>query len=250
MFHILKITEKNDLKLTDDEIKDLILTNKSQEKLDQILINIEENFIGSKLESLSLEFNLNTKSTKLFEKNNVPEEFLSFNIEEEMFNQNIASLEFFGPYQNDRGEIILFEVDNIEEEKLLSQAQAEDEITRILQLEQAQETILNQLVKYETQAKENNLAEFNSYSLIKRDSSLLPDNLLNNLFSIDLDDPVFVSPQQNGDIYISRLTKIKNSKDLAKKEDIDAAKASLSSINARFYLDSIFKELEADSYIN
>ena len=143
-----------------------------------------------------------------------------------------------------------FEVDNIEEEKLLSQAQAEDEITRILQLEQAQETILNQLVKYETQAKENNLSEFNSYSLIKRDSSLLPDNLLNNLFSIDLNDPVFVSPQQNGDIYIARLTKIKNSKDLAKKEDIDAAKASLSSINARFYLDSIFKELEADSYIN
>ena len=106
------------------------------------------------------------------------------------------------------------------------------------------------MVKYETQAKENNLAEFNSYSLIKRDSSLLPDNLLNNLFSIDLNDPVFVSPQQNGDIYIARLTKIKNSKDLAKKEDIDAAKASLSSMKARSYLDSIFEELEANSYIN
>ena len=249
-FHILKITEKNDLKLTDDDIKDLILTNKSQEKLDQILINIEENFIGSKLETLSLDLNLSTKSTDLFKKNNIPEELLSFNIEEEMFDQNITSLEFFGPYQNDRGEIILFEVDNIEEEKLLTQAQAEEEITRILQLEQAQETILNKLAKYETQANENNLAEFNSYSLIKRDSSLLPDNLLNDLFSVDLNDPVFVSPQQNGDFYVARLTKIKNSKDLAKKEDIDAAKASLNSINARSYLDSIFEELEADSYIN
>ena len=228
----------------------MILTNKSQEKLDQILINIEENFIGSKLETLSLDLNLSTKSTDLFKKNNIPEELLSFNIEEEMFDQNITSLEFFGPYQNDRGEIILFEVDNIEEEKLLTQAQAEDEITRILQLEQAQETILNKLAKYETQANENNLAEFNSYSLIKRDSSLLPDNLLNDLFSVDLNDPVFVSPQQNGDFYVARLTKIKNSKDLAKKEDIDAAKASLNSINARSYLDSIFEELEADSYIN
>ena len=94
------------------------------------------------------------------------------------------------------------------------------------------------------------MIEFNSYSLIKRDSSLLPDNLLNDLFTINLDDPVFISTQENGDIFIARLTKIKNSKNLAKKEDIEAARNSLKSLNARAYLDSFFKELEANSNIN
>ena len=73
---------------------------------------------------------------------------------------------------------------------------------------------------------------------------------MNDLFTINLDDPVFISTQENGDIFIARLTKIKNSKNLAKKEDIEAARNSLKSLNARAYLDSFFKELEANSNIN
>ena len=47
-----------------------------------------------------------------------------------------------------------------------------------------------------------------------------------------------------------RLTKVKNSKNLAKKEDIEAAKNSLKVLNSRSYLDTFFKELESSSYIN
>ena len=61
---------------------------------------------------------------------------------------------------------------------------------------------------------------------------------------------IFISTQENGDIFIVRLTKIKNSKNLAKKEDIEEAKNSLKSLSARAYLDSFFKELEANSNIN
>ena len=86
--------------------------------------------------------------------------------------------------------------------------------------------------------------------MIKRDSSLLPDNLLSDLFTVDLENPVFISSQENGDIYVVRLTKIRNSKNLAKKDDIEAAKNSLKSLNARSYLDTFFKELESNSFIN
>ena len=96
----------------------------------------------------------------------------------------------------------------------------------------------------------NELSDFNSSSLIKRDSSLLPDNLLSDLFTVDLENPVFISSQENGNIYVVRLTKIKNSKNLAKKDDIEAAKNSLRSLNARSYLDTFFKELESDAFIN
>ena len=125
-----------------------------------------------------------------------------------------------------------------------------NEIIKILQLEQAQETIIDELKKYEDKANNNDLSLFNSYSLIKRNSSLLPDNLLNDLFKVDLNMPVFISTQDNGDVYIVRLTKIKNSNDLAKKEDIEAAKNSLQALDARSYLDTFFKELESNSFIN
>ncbi len=248
--HILKVTEKNDLSLSDDEIKEMILSNKSQEKLNDVLINIEDNFLGLKLDVLESEFNLRTEKTNLFEINNLPEDLIPFNVSEELFSQISPSSEFFGPYEDDKGNFLLYEVIDLSEETLLSQSAAESEIIKILQLEQAQETIIDETKKYEDKANNNDLSLFNSYSLIKRNSSLLPDNLLNDLFKVDLDKPVFLSTQENGDVYIVRLTKIKNSKDLAKKEDIEAAKNSLQALDARSYLDNFFKELESNSYIN
>ena len=248
--HILKITEKNEYFLEDAEIEKMIISSKSQEKLNQALINIEDNYLGTKLIELESDFNFKIEKTNLFIKQDIPQDLLSFEILDEIFDQDSPSDEFFGPYENDEGNFILFEVSDLKSETLLSQSEATSEITKILQLEQAQETILEKLNFYEDKARANNLSDFNSYSLIKRDSSLLPDNLLNDLFTINLDDPVFISTQENGDIFIARLTKIKNSKNLAKKEDIEAARNSLKSLNARAYLDSFFKELEANSNIN
>ena len=248
--HILKITEKNEYFLEDAEIEKMIISSKSQEKLNEALINIEDNYLGTKLIELGSDFNFKIEETNLFIKQDIPQDLLSFEILDEIFDQDDPSDEFFGPYENDDGNFILFEVSDLKSETLLSQSEATSEITKILQLEQAQETILEQLNLYEDKARANNLSEFNSYSLIKRDSSLLPDNLLKDLFTINLDDPVFISTQENGDIFIARLTKIKNSKNLAKKEDIEAARNSLKSLNARAYLDSFFKELEANSNIN
>ncbi len=248
--HILKITEKNEYFLEDAEIEKMIISSQSEEKLNQALINIEDNYLGTKLIELGSDFNFKIEKTNLFIKQDISQDLLSFEILDEIFDQDAPSDEFFGPYENDEGKFILFEVSDLKSETLLSQSEATSEITKILQLEQAQETILEQLNLYEDKARVNNLSDFNSYSLIKRDSSLLPDNLLNDLFTINLDDPVFISTQENGDIFIVRLTKIKNSKNLAKKEDIEAARNSLKSSNARAYLDSFFKELEANSNIN
>ena len=248
--HILKITEKNEYFLEDAEIEKMIISSKSQDKLNQALINIEDNYLGTKLIELESDFNFKIEKTNLFIKQDIPQDLVSFEILDEIFDQDSPSDEFFGPYENDEGNFILFEVSDLKSETLLSQSEATSEITKILQLEQAQETILEKLNFYEDKARANNLSDFNSYSLIKRDSSLLPDNLLNDLFTINLDDPVFISTQENGDIFIARLTKIKNSKNLAKKEDIEEARNSLKSLNARAYLDSFFKELEANSNIN
>ena len=248
--HILKVTEKNEFLFSDDEIKEMILADKSQEILDKTLLNIEENYLGLKLDDLKSDLNLKIQKSNQFSKDNVPLEFLSFDVSDEMFDQNNVSSEFFGPYEDESGNFLLFEVRELLQETLLSQSAAQPRITKILQLEQAQDTILQKLEKYEAKANDNKLSDFNSYSLIKRDSSLLPDNLLTDLFTVDLENPVFISSQENGDIYIVRLTKIKNSKNLAKKEDIESAKSSLKSLNSRSYLDTFFRELESNSYIN
>ena len=248
--HILKVTEKNNFLFSDDEIKDMILSNKSQEILNETLLNIEDNYFGFTLDDLSSDLNLKVQKSEEFNKDNLPENLFSFDVSEEIFDQNDVSTEFFGPYEDEIGNFLLYEVREVKEETLLSQSEAEPEIKKILQLEQAQDSILQELEKYEAKANDNELSEFNSYSLIKRDSSLLPDNLLSDLFTVDLDKPVFISSQENGDFYVVRLTKVKNSKNLAKKEDIEAAKNSLKALNSRSYLDTFFKELESSSYIN
>ena len=248
--HILKVTEKNDFLFSDDEIKDMILSNKSQEILNETLLNIEDNYFGFTLDVLSTDLNLKVQKSEEFNKDNLPEDLFSFDVSDEIFDQNDVSTEFFGPYEDEIGNFLLYEVREVKEETLLSQSEAEPEIKKILQLEQAQDSILQELEKYEAKANDNELSEFKSYSLIKRDSSLLPDNLLSDLFTVDLDKPVFISSQENGDFYVVRLTKVKNSKNLAKKEDIEAAKNSLKALNSRSYLDTFFKELESSSYIN
>ena len=248
--HILKITEKNELLLTDSEIEDLILFEKSQLKLDTLLSTIEDSYISSNLNLVSSDLDLKIKETDLFNQSNIPERLLSFDLSEDLLSQTEISNEFFGPFEDGNGNFILYEVAEVKDETLLSLTESEPEIIEILQKEQAQFTILDELKIFEQKAKENKISDFNSYSLIKRDSSLLPDNLLRDLFTVSLDSPVFVSSQDNGDIYVVRLTKIKNSTNLAKKEERTTAKSSLKSLNARSYIESFFKELESSSYIN
>ena len=248
--HILKITEKNELLLTDSEIKDLILFEKSQLKLDTLLSTIEDSYISSNLNLVSSDLDLKIKETDLFNQSNIPERLFSFDLSEDLFSQTEISNEFFGPFEDGNGNFILYEVSEVKDETLLSLSESEPEIIEILQKEQAQITILDELKIFEQKAKENKISDFNSYNLIKRDSSLLPDNLLRDLFTVTLDNPVFVSSQDNGDIYIVRLTKIKNSTNLAKKEERATAKSSLKSLNARTYIETFFKELESSSYIN
>ena len=248
--HILKITEKNELLLTDSEIEDLILFEKSQLKLDTLLSTIEDSYISSNLNLVSSNLDLKIKETDLFNQSNIPERLFSFDLSEDLFSQTEISNEFFGPFEDGNGNFILYEVSEVKDETLLSLSESEPEIIEILQKEQAQITILDELKIFEQKAKENKISDFNSYNLIKRDSSLLPDNLLRDLFTVTLDNPVFVSSQDNGDIYIVRLTKIKNSTNLAKKEERAAAKSSLKSLNARSYIETFFKELESSSYIN
>ena len=248
--HILKITEKNELLLTDSEIEDLILFEKSQLKLDTLLSTIEDSYISSNLNLVSSDLDLKIKETDLFNQSNIPERLFSFDLSEDLFSQTEISNEFFGPFEDGNGNFILYEVSEVKDETLLSLSESEPEIIEILQNEQAQITILDELKIFEQKAKENKISDFNSYNLIKRDSSLLPDNLLRDLFTVTLDNPVFVSSQDNGDIYIVRLTKIKNSTNLAKKEERATAKSSLKSLNARTYIETFFKELESTSYIN
>ena len=248
--HILKITEKNEQVFSKEDVKNQIILTKSSERLNQSLIEIEDNYFGESLDKLSSDLSFSIKSTELITENNLPNNLKSFNVSNEIFSQTDKSDQFFGPYENENGSFLLFELKEIKEESLLSQAEATQEIKEILQLEKARKSILEKSASYEVKAQNNDLSEFNSYSLIKRDSSLLPDNLLTDLFSIDLVKPIFVSTQDNGDIYIVRLTKVKNSTNLAKRDEINSAKESLKTLNSRVYLDTIFKELEEKAYIN
>ena len=141
--HILKITEKNELLLTDSEIKDLILFEKSQLKLDTLLSTIEDSYISSNLNLVSSDLDLEIKETDLFNQSNIPERLFSFDLSEDLFSQTEISNEFFGPFEDGNGNFILYEVSEVKDETLLSLSESEPEIIEILQKEQAQITILD-----------------------------------------------------------------------------------------------------------
>ena len=72
--HILKVTEKNEFLFSDAEIKEMILSNKSQEILNQSLLNIEDNYLDLTLDVLSSDLNLTSKNqgnliTRISQKN-------------------------------------------------------------------------------------------------------------------------------------------------------------------------------------
>ena len=133
--HILKVTEKNEFLFSDAEIKEMILSNKSQEILNQSLLNIEDNYLGLTLNVLSSDLNFKIQKSGLFDNENFPEELLSFNVSDEIFDQDDVSPEFFGPYGDEAGNFLLFEISELKQETLLSQSDAQSEITKILQLE-------------------------------------------------------------------------------------------------------------------
>lgn len=242
-FHVLKITERNQSYISKEDVKESILSAKAREKLSEIIFSVEEKFLDEKLDLVAEELNLDINKTKSFSSSNIPEEIIKFDISNELFNESVSEGDILGPIEIDTG-FILVEINSLKLEALLSQSEAEDEIKDILRNEKAITSIAAKALEVEKELIEGKTSNFTEYSLIKRDSSLLPASVLNTLFSIELNEPVFVSNQPNGDIYIVKLTKIKNSENLAKKDDISSAKLSLNNLRSRISVASFFKEEE------
>ena len=243
-FHVLKITERNQSYISKEDVKESILSTKAREKLSEIIVSVEENFLGENLDLVANELNLNINKTKSFSSSSVPEEIIKFDILSELFNESISEGDILGPIDIDAG-FILVEINSLKSEALLSQSEAEEEIKNILRNEKAVTSIATKALEVEKALTEGKTDSFTEYSLIKRDSSLLPVSVLNTLFAIELNDPVFRSNLPNGDIYVVKLTKIKNSENLAKKEEINSAKISLNNLRSRISVASFFKQQEA-----
>jgi len=243
-FHVLKITERNQSYISKEDVKESILSTKAREKLSEIIVSVEENFLGENLDLVANELNLNINKTKSFSSSSVPEEIIKFDILSELFNESISEGDILGPIEIDAG-FILVEINSLKSEALLSQSEAEEEIKNILRNEKAVTSIATKALEVEKALTEGKTDSFTEYSLIKRDSSLLPVSVLNTLFAIELNDPVFRSNLPNGDIYVVKLTKIKNSENLAKKEEINSAKISLNNLRSRISVASFFKQQEA-----
>ena len=243
-FHVLKITERNQSYISKEDVKESILSTKAREKLSEIIVSVEENFLGENLDLVANELNLNINKTKSFSSSGVPEEIIKFDILSELFNESVSEGDILGPIEIDAG-FILVEINSLKSEALLSQSEAEEEIKNILRNEKAVTSIATKALEVEKALTEGKTDSFTEYSLIKRDSSLLPVSVLNTLFAIELNDPVFRSNLPNGDIYVVKLTKIKNSENLAKKEEINSAKISLNNLRSRISVASFFKQQEA-----
>ena len=243
-FHVLKITERNQSYISKEDVKESILSTKAREKLSEIIVSVEENFLGENLDLVANELNLNINKTKSFSSSSVPEEIIKFDILSELFNESVSEGDILGPIEIDAG-FILVEINSLKSEALLSQSEAEEEIKNILRNEKAVTSIATKALEVEKALTEGKTDSFTEYSLIKRDSSLLPVSVLNTLFAIELNDPIFRSNLPNGDIYVVKLTKIKNSENLAKKEEINSAKISLNNLRSRISVASFFKQQEA-----
>jgi parvulin-like peptidyl-prolyl isomerase len=242
-FHIIKYTEEKNINLSREEIREKIFFTKTSDKLEEALNFIEENIYISSLEEISNEFNLNLINILNEDENKLLSKFTELDLNE------LREGELYGPYELE-DKYFLIGIDKITDQDFKAFEQVEDQITEELKLAKASKKI-SSLVKSDIEDLSLNSNKFNSYSEVKRDNFLLPNEVTKKLFSYDLlENEIFSVYLENGDAYVVKLNKINENKGVITSKDLEEGKNYLASVYKNIIRDSFINSLRENSNIN
>jgi hypothetical protein len=234
--HILKLTEKTNNSLSEKELKEKITLAKANDKLNEILLTIEDSIEDISLDDIYSDLNLSpetvtSESLELFVNKYSDLDFL------DDLDQNSLSSSF-GPYDIN-GEFLIFKILNYENETFKILEEVKSDIISEIKLTKAKSR-LKEIIKIKKKELLSNPSKFTSYVELKRGNSLLPVEVTSKIFlsSVEANDAISVEAL-DGDIYIFKLDQVNKFKGITSNEEIEASKD---------YLDNIYKRIVLDSY--
>ena len=185
-FHLIKLTESNVDSFTTKDARNSLIDQKTQ----SLFVSIEENILSSidgnkDLVEISQLVDLPIKSFSNVSLNDAPEylktseDFL--NVYDSLLPGEI--LEF--PIDNDR--LVFLEVKEFFPERQKTLEEAEKDITQILKLQKVQDNLNNLVDESVLLFAQANSSELTSYEDLKRDTSLLPNSMVSEIFSLRKD---------------------------------------------------------------
>ena len=185
-FHLIKLTESNVDSFTTKDARNSLIDQKTQ----SLFVSIEENILSSidgnkDLIEISKLVDLPIKSFSNVSLNDAPEylktseDFL--NVYDSLLPGEI--LEF--PIDNDR--LVFLEVKEFFPERQKTLEEAEKDIAQILTFQKVQDNLNNLVDESVLLFAQANSSELTSYEDLKRDTSLLPNSMVSEIFSLRKD---------------------------------------------------------------
>ena len=208
-FHLIKLTESNADSFTTKDARNSLIDQKTQ----SLFVSIEENILSSidgnkNLIEISQLVDLPIKSFSNVSLNDAPEylktseDFL--NVYDSLLPGEI--LEF--PIDNDR--LVFLEVKEFFPERQKTLEEAEKDITQILKFQKVQDNLNNLVDESVLLFAQANSSELTSYEDLKRDTSLLPNSMVSEIFSLRKDqiNQIRRFDALEGDTYVYTLDSI------------------------------------------
>lgn len=251
-FHILKVTQKNIFDLSDEQVAERIISVKSEEELQNILNEIDENLDNTTLSEISESYDFFIEDNKNLSITDLITEYEDLEFIDDFERNNIFLDELYGPYDFNGG-YLLIEPYEFFPSTLKSLSDVKNEIEETLKLASAQ-ILMPEKINEDISNLQNevNLERFVSYSDVERDTSLFPQEVTNSIFSIyQLEgDNSIISNVHLGDAYIIQLLDVKDFEGVISLEEITETKNALNLALNEIEKDYLYGQLREKASIN
>jgi len=251
-FHILKVTERNEYNITEDDIIDRLTSMKAEEEMQNVLNEIDENITTLTLSEISDIYGVSFKSEKDLSITDLLTSYGDFDFVEDFDRNNLFLNEIYGPYELDQGYLIIEPKDLFPSElKPFDEVRAE--IEEELKISAAK-TLLPSLIESYLSDLENqeNLENFITYSEIDRETSLFPQEVANKIFSITntSGNDSITSTLYFDDAYVIQLLGVDDFNGIITLQEIEETKNILTQASGEIERDSFYRVLRDAAKIN
>ena len=251
-YHVLKVTERNEYSISEDDIIDRLVSIKAEEEMQNILNEIDENITNLTIQEISDIYGISFKSEERLSITDLLTSFGDLEFVEDFERNNIFLNEVYGPYELDQGYLIIEPID-LFPSKLKPIDEVTAEIERELKISTAKTLLPSIIESYLSDLeKQENLDRFITYSEIDRETSLFPQDVTNKIFSItniNGDDSI-ASTLYLDDAYVIQLLGVDDFKGIITLEEIEETKNAISQAMGEIERDSFYRVLRDSAKIN
>ena len=251
-YHVLKVTERNEYSISEDDIIDRLVSIKAEEEMQNILNEIDENIANLTIQEISDIYGISFKSEERLSITDLLTSFGDLDFVEDFERNNIFLNEVYGPYELDQGYLIIEPID-LFPSKLKPIDEVTAEIERELKISTAKTLLPSIIESYLSDLeKQENLDRFITYSEIDRETSLFPQEVTNKIFSIvntNGNDSI-ASTLYLDDAYVIQLLGVDDFKGIITLEEIEETKNAISQAMGEIERDSFYRVLRDSAKIN